>query len=176
MFARLSSVRPPGRTADFGIKSSSVALGGIPREPLGEPLLQAWGSHEDSRIRDPREYRYQFAARADGEQAAIQVMAAAAASAEEDGVRGIRSAYTLITLFSSGRVRGMRPGAGRPEAGRPEVVPRVCLWRSRASLQPWRPGSSFVRGPSPEFALKGPRTMEVTWRMGVARGGLGGGI
>ena len=145
--ARLSSIWPPERTADFGIKSSSVALGGIMRDPL----LQAWGSHEDSRLRDPREYRYQFAARADGEQATIQVMATAAASAEEDGVRGIRSAYTLITLFSSGRVRGMRPGAGRPAAGRPEVVPRVCLWRSRASLQPWRPGSSFGCGPSPEF-------------------------
>ena len=45
---------------------------------MRDPLLQARGSHEDSRIRDPREYGYQFAPRADGEQAAIQVMAAAA--------------------------------------------------------------------------------------------------
>ena len=50
---------------------------------MRDPMLQAWGSHEDSRIRDSREYRYQFAARNVGEQVEVEVIVAVAAGEEE---------------------------------------------------------------------------------------------
>ena len=66
------------RDTNFWIKSSRLALGGHMRDPM----LQAWNSHEDSRIRDSREYGYKFAATNVGEQVALEVIVDVDASEE----------------------------------------------------------------------------------------------
>ena len=61
----------------FG-SSPRVALVGHMRDPM----LQAWSSHEDSRIGDSREYGYKFAATNVGEQVALEVIVDVDASEE----------------------------------------------------------------------------------------------